>query len=332
MHEALHYEKLENGRVKCALCPHNCSIGEGKRGTCGVRENKKGTLVSLVYSKPCAMHVDPIEKKPLYHFLPGSRSFSIGTAGCNLQCMHCQNWNLSRTKPESIACPVIDPDEITAMASKYGCASISYTYNEPSMNYEFVLETARKAHGKGIRNVMVTNGYISPGPLEELYAHIDAANVDLKAFSDDFYRKICKGRLEPVLQTLKKLSSMDVWVEITNLLIPRHNDGSDEIERMCRWIMENLGADHPVHFSAFHPDYKLTDVPSTPVSTLMRAREIALKAGLAYVYLGNVRSETPTACPRCGSVLISRTIFEVNENRITGGRCACGNEIPGVWE
>jgi pyruvate formate lyase activating enzyme len=331
MKEALYYEKTAGGDTACSLCPHNCRIKEGKRGICGVRENRGGVLYSLVYSRPCATHIDPIEKKPLYHFLPGSRSFSIGTAGCNLQCMHCQNWDLSRAKPENIPCPVVETDEIIRLAESHGCASISYTYNEPSVNFEYILETSQKARKKNIKNVMVTNGYISPEPLKDLYRYIDAANVDLKGFNDDFYKKICRAKLEPVLHTLSALPSMGVWIEITNLIIPGNNDSPDEIRGMCRWIRDNVGTEYPIHFTAFHPDYKMLDAPPTPMSILQQAREIALDEGIRYVYQGNVRAETPTACPSCGSVLIRRTVFHVDENRIVEGKCTCGAAIPGIW-
>ncbi len=332
MKEALFYRKIDGQKVECHLCPHTCRISEGKRGICGVRENRDGVLISLVYARPCATHIDPIEKKPLYHFLPGSKSFSIGTAGCNLQCMHCQNWNLSRARPESIPCPVVDSDELIKMAISYKCASIAYTYNEPSMNFEYVLETAQKARARNIKNIMVTNGYISPEPLKELYRYIDAANVDLKGFRDEFYKKICKARLEPVLTTLKELHAMGVWLEITNLIIPGYNDGPDEITELCGWIRDTLGTQYPLHFSAFHPDYKLLDAAPTPAGTLARAREIAVSAGLKYVYLGNVRVETPTTCPHCGRTLVSRTVFQVTENKIIKGKCPCGETIAGVWE
>jgi len=288
-------------------------------------------LISLVYARPCATHIDPIEKKPLYHFLPGSRSFSIGTAGCNLQCMHCQNWNLSRSRPENIPCPVVETDEIVRMAAAHTCASISYTYNEPGMNFEYVLETSQKAHEAGIKNIMVTNGYLSPEPLKDLYRFIDAANVDLKSFNDEFYKKICKARLEPVLQTIESLHKMNVWIEITTLIIPGHNDDAGEIKNMCEWIKTTIGTEYPLHFSAFHPDYKLQDAVPTPVSTLSMARNIALDTGLRYVYLGNVRTETPTVCPACGRILVSRTVFSVTENNIVDGKCTCGASIAGVW-
>jgi pyruvate formate lyase activating enzyme len=332
--EAKYYHSLEDKKVKCQLCPHNCTIANGKRGICGVRENQDGKLYSLVYEYPCAMHVDPIEKKPLYHFLPGSEAFSIGTAGCNLSCMHCQNWSISKAKPESVNSSKVSTNELLEAAQKSGSESIAYTYNEPGMNFEHVLELSKAAHKAGLYNIMVTNGYLNKEPLNELYEYIDAANVDLKGFDKSFYKKICGAELEPVLNSLVLMHKKGVWLEITNLLIPGYNDDLSEIEQMCKWIVDNLGCDYPLHFSAFYPAYKLDDVPPTSLETLKASREVAQKCGLNYVYLGNVRESVVTVCPKCKRELIERSVYltDVKRDNFVQGTCVCGEKIAGVWE
>jgi len=331
MKEALYYTKHGEDAVQCVLCPHNCIIKEGKSGICNARQNTGGKLYSLIYEKPCATHVDPIEKKPLYHFLPGSRSFSLGTVGCNLKCMHCQNWELSTSSPNDVYCHTLTADDCVKLAIQYECQSISYTYNEPSINIEYVLETAVKAHDKGIKNVMVTNGFINEEPLRDLYRHIDAANVDLKAFDDDFYKKICKARLEPVLKTLTILKEMNVWIEVTNLVIPTHNDDVTMIQKLVDWFVHNLGTDVPLHFTAFYPAHKLTNVPPTPLRVLKQAYDIAYKAGIKFIYLGNVRERSVTRCPSCGRDLVVRSGFNVMRTNLHDGKCICQTAIPGVW-
>lgn len=331
MKEALYYIKRDGDTVQCELCPHNCIIKEGKSGICNARQNNGGILYSLIYKKPCAVHVDPIEKKPLYHFLPGSRSFSIGTVGCNLRCMHCQNWELSTSSPGDVFCNTLSSDDCVKLATQYECQSISYTYNEPSINFEYVLETAQKAHASGIKNVMVTNGFINEKPLRQLYQYIDAANVDLKAFDDEFYKKICKARLEPVLKTLTILKEMNVWIEVTNLVIPTHNDSTELIQKLVEWFVKNLGNDVPLHFTAFYPAHKMTNVPPTPLRVLKNAYDIAYKAGIHYIYLGNVRESSVTRCPSCGRDLIVRSGFNVMRTNLHDGKCICGATIPGVW-
>ncbi len=332
MKEAMYYTLRDDGKVHCQLCPHHCVLADGKRGICRVRENRGGTLYSLVYEMPCAIHTDPIEKKPLYHFLPGSRSMSVGTAGCNLTCMHCQNWELSTSDPENIPCSRLDTDQLISRTAEEGCASISYTYNEPGINYEYVLEAAGKARKAGLKNVMVTNGYLEKEPGKELYPLIDAANVDLKGFNDSFYKKICGARLQPVLDTLRLLKQLQVWIEITTLIIPGHNDDDSEIEQMCKWIVDTLGDEYPLHFSAFHPTYKMQDVQPTAVDTLRRMKEIAAKAGIKYTYLGNVRDPGITSCPGCQEEVISRKMFGTADIKLNNGKCKnCGTTLPGVW-
>ena len=332
MKEALHYTVRDDGKVQCRLCPHHCVLSDGKRGICRVRENRGGKLYSLVYEMPCAIHVDPIEKKPLYHFLPGSLSMSVGTAGCNMTCMHCQNWELSNSDPEKIPCSRLDTDTLVSRSREQDCRSIAYTYNEPGINYEYVLEASKKARDNGLKNVLVTNGYLEIDPGKQLYPFIDAANVDLKGFNDSFYRKICGAKLQPVLDTLKLLKEMNVWIEVTTLVIPGYNDSDEEIEKMCKWIVENLGKEYPLHFSAYYPAHKLQDAPPTPIGTLERARDIAVDEGIRYVYLGNVRTPAVTMCPSCGEEVLSRNIFRMSANKLDDGKCNnCGTTLPGVW-
>ncbi|MFO8015831.1 MAG: AmmeMemoRadiSam system radical SAM enzyme [Candidatus Woesearchaeota archaeon] len=320
--------------VQCRLCPHNCMISEGKRGICRVRENRNGRLYSLSYGKSVSTHADPIEKKPLFHFLPGTESMSIGTAGCNLKCTHCQNWEISQAGPEDFPVPETMPKDIVKKATQAGCRSISYTYTEPTIFYEYVLDTALLARDEGLKNVMVTNGYIEKKPAAELYPIIDAANIDLKGFNREFYTKECGARLEPVLDTLKRIKNIGTWVEITNLLIPTKNDDPKEIREMCNWIVNELGKDTPLHFSRFFPMYKLKDIPPTPEETLSKAKDIALKAGLKNVYVGNIISEkdSNTYCPGCGKLLVGRSGFGIVSNNIRDGKCIfCRKEIGGVW-
>ncbi|MFH1211145.1 MAG: AmmeMemoRadiSam system radical SAM enzyme [archaeon] len=334
--EAMHYRKIKEGIVQCQLCPWYCVLKDRERGKCGVRENREGKLYSMVYGKPCAFNIDPIEKKPLYHFLPGSRSLSIGTVGCNLFCHHCQNYSTSQATPEEIPSLKIEPAQVVEKATKAKCKSISYTYNEPSIFYEYVYDTARIAKKKKIKNVMVTNGYINEKPLKELYKHIDAANVDLKGFSEKFYKEVCEVRLQPVLDSLKNMKKMGVWTEITNLIIPGYNDNMKEIKKMSEWITKNLGKDVPLHFSRFFPCYEMMEIPVTPIDTLKKAYETARKAGIKYVYVGNVSTDegySDTYCPKCGERLIKRgAYFGVEQNKIKNGKCfRCKQKISGIW-
>jgi len=333
--EALWYTKKDNKSVACTLCPFQCRLQPGQRGQCGVRVNKQGTLYTQVYGQIAAAHVDPIEKKPLFHFYPGSKSFSIGTAGCNLHCKFCQNWQLSQSKPEDLRPEHLTPQDVVRQARQQDCKTIAYTYNEPVIFYEFVLDTAKKAHEAGLRNVLVTAGHINEEPLRALAKYIDAAHVDLKSFNEDYYRTVVSGFLPVVLRTLKVLKEEKVWVEIIYLVIPTLNDDPADIEKMCRWIKDNLGPDTPVHFSRFYPMYKLKDLPPTPVKTLEEARSVALKAGLKYVYIGNVPGHPGeyTYCPKCGKVIIKRVGYTIEENHVERGHCAyCQEPIAGVWK
>ncbi|MEM4245006.1 MAG: AmmeMemoRadiSam system radical SAM enzyme [Candidatus Nanoarchaeia archaeon] len=335
--EAKHYKKLKNMMVQCQLCPWYCTLKNRERGKCGVRENREGKLISLVYARPCSVNVDPIEKKPLYHFIPGSKSFSIGTTGCNLFCQYCQNYSTSRAKPEEIPTVKMEPESVVQNAINYGCKSVSYTYNEPTIFYEYVYDTARIARKKKIKNVMVTNGYINEKPLKELYKYIDGANVDLKGFTEEFYKKTCGVRLKPVLESLKLMRKTKTWIEITNLVIPGYNDDMKKIKEMCEWVKKSLGINTPLHFSRFYPCYEMYDVGITPIETLKEAYEIARKVGIKFVYLGNIGSEggySDTFCPKCGELLIKRgTYFGVEYNKIKNGRCSkCQEKIPGVWK
>lgn len=336
MHEAILYDKLEGGKVRCRLCPHNCTIGEGGRGICGVRENNGGILYSLVYGKLIASHVDPIEKKPLYHFLPGTCSYSISTAGCNLRCMHCQNWDISQ-RPKGggdIGGREETPEKIVDAAVKAGCKSISYTYTEPTIFLEYALDTSKTAKKSGLYNVFVSNGFMSEDAINTIKPFLDADNVDLKSFSDKFYREVCGGRLEPILNTIKKLVKEKIWVEITTLVIPTLNDTEDEFRQIAEFIRDELGPEVPWHVSRFYPDYKLDSLPQTPIETIRRARDIGLDAGLKHVYAGNIPHENSenTYCPDCGQLLIERYGFSVTKNTITDGRCPnCTTKIKGVW-
>lgn len=286
--QASFYEKLKDLVVQCNLCPRRCVILPGKRGYCGVRENSEGTLYSLSYGKLVAVHIDPIEKKPLFHFLPSTTAFSIATAGCNLKCKFCQNWEISQAKPEDIKYTYLDPQELIEKVIASGCPTIAYTYTEPTIFYEYMLEIAKLAKEHGIRNVMHSNGYINEEPLRELAKYLDAANIDLKGFNDEYYGKLTEGKVSPVLNTLKVLREEGVHLEITNLILYGYNDDEDSIIKMCFWIKENLGDDTPIHFSRAFPMYKLLSIAPTPVETLERARKIAQDLGLKYVFVGNV--------------------------------------------
>ncbi|MCX7017239.1 MAG: AmmeMemoRadiSam system radical SAM enzyme [Candidatus Sumerlaeota bacterium] len=325
-----------DGRIRCTLCPRDCIIPEGKHGFCFIRKNEAGRLVTLGYGHPSALQLDPIEKKPLNHFLPGTQILSLGTAGCNLGCRFCQNWDLSKAREVDAQAIELSPERVVEMAERHGAPSLAFTYNDPTIWGEYVIDISKRAHERGIRTVMVTAGYIHEQPFREIYQHVDAANVDLKAFDEDFYYKLTFSHLQPVLDTLVRLrKETDVWFEITNLLIPGHNDSPEETRRMCDWILRNLGADTPLHFTAFHPAYKLADAPPTPSSTLERARRIALEAGLRYVYIGNVHSPDgqTTYCPSCGEALIERDWHSILSYRLRDGACAkCGTKIAGVFD
>jgi len=336
MKEALLYDKGDGERVRCRLCPHRCTIADGKRGICGVRENRGGKLYSLVWGRPCALHVDPIEKKPLYHFLPGSVSYSIATVGCNLRCQHCQNWEISQMPKAggNVEGDEVLPEEVVQGALGSGCASISYTYTEPTVYMEYALDTSKLASDKGLKNVFVSNGYMTEDAIELISPHLHADNVDLKAFTDRFYREVCGASLEPVLSTLKSLVKRRVWVEVTTLLIPSLNDSPDELKQIAEFIRGELGDFVPWHVSRFHPDYKMDNIPHTDMRTIQKAADIGREAGLKYVYAGNVPhgDYENTYCPKCGELLIERNGFSVTMKRISAGRCGkCKNAIEGVW-
>ncbi len=335
--DAYLYESLKDQLVKCNLCNHRCLIRESQRGICGVRENRGGILKTLVYGRLIAQHIDPIEKKPLFHFLPGSRSYSIATVGCNFKCVFCQNADISQMPSDHkgmIAGNPGTPADIVAGAIKGRCQSISYTYTEPTVFFEFAFETAKLAHEKKILNVFVTNGYMSPEALQMISPYLDAANVDLKAFDDKFYTRYCGAKLGHVKETLKLMKSLGVFVEVTTLLIPDLNDDETQLQGLTRFLVESLGPETPWHISRFHPTYKLTDRPATPVGTLLKAREIGIASGLKYVYLGNVPGENgeKTHCYNCGKLIIDRWGFTVRENRLKEESCPyCSTRVGGIW-
>lgn len=355
--EAAHYLKLGRN-VQCKVCPNNCILAPGDRSHCRNKVNRDGTLYTLAYANPCTFHVDPMEKKPLFHFLPGTWTFSLATSGCVFRCLNCQNWEISQKKPEETKDPTgpefrlkvplpqavsfqqmsrlsLFPDDLADVAAALGCPSVSYTYSEPTAYYEYTYDCCRAVRARKLKNVLVTCGSIEERPFRDLAQYVDAAHVDLKGFDDDIYRKLNSGRLEPILRTLKLYKSLGIWFEIVNLIVPTYTDNLDTIRRMCGWIVETLGPDVPVHFSRFHPQHKLTHLPPTPVETLVRARDLGRGAGLRYVYIGNVRgvpeAET-TFCPNCKRAVIERDIFAVTALRLDKGRCQfCQTSIPGVW-
>lgn len=333
--EGMLYEKLDNNRVRCNLCAHRCIIAEGRKGICQVRENRGGVLYTLVYGRTISQHVDPVEKKPLFHFYPGTQAYSIATPGCNFRCKFCQNWEISQMPREQHLIMGVEasPAQIVNDAERTGCRSIAYTYTEPTIFFEYAYDTARLAHEHGLGNLFITNGYETPEAVEAIRPYLDAANVDLKAFRNDFYRKIVGARLQPVLDTLKLMKRVGIWVEVTTLVIPTLNDSEAELRDIARFIREEMGADTPWHVSAFYPTYKLLDKQRTPPSTLRRAREIGLEEGLYYVYEGNVYGSAGenTYCHQCGTRLIYRRGFTVIENRIVNGKCPiCGAAVAGV--
>jgi pyruvate formate lyase activating enzyme len=330
MKEALVYQKLEGNKIKCNLCSHRCVISSGKRGICKVRENNEGALYTLVYGKTITNHIDPIEKKPLFHFYPGSVAYSIATAGCNFRCLHCQNWQISQLNNGEITGKEISPEEIVTDAAGSGCESIAYTYTEPTIFYEYALDTAKIAHKKGLKNIFITNGYISEEALRGISPYLDAANIDLKSMSDNFYRKVCGAKLKPVLDNIKLYHKLGVWIEVTTLIIPGYNDGSEELKEIARFIRD-IDKDIPWHVSRFFPAYKLTHVSSTPLKTLEKAVEIGKEAGLEYVYQGNAGEGENTCCPNCGKLLIERTGFNTIEDKVKNGSCPyCGKAIAGI--
>ncbi len=322
--------------VQCELCPKMCLIKPGQSGECRVRINLDGVLRSVVYGFPCSVSpYDRVEKKPLFHFLPGTGILSIATVGCNLHCLNCQNWNISQTNPEESTAAFLPPERLVQLAKRNRFLSIAYTYSDPIIFYEYTYDTAKLARKEGVRNVLVTAGYINPQPWKKLLEYVDATNIDLKFISDDLYRRICSGTLKPVQNALVLAKASGALVEVTNLVIPTLNDKSEQIRELARWIKANLGGDTPLHFSGFYPRYKMKHLPPTSLQKLEEAREIAISEGLNYVYIGNVHSTKGenTYCPSCKSLLIERKVYTILQNRLKDGRCPeCNTEIYGVWK
>jgi pyruvate formate lyase activating enzyme len=332
--EAEHYIETPKG-IKCKLCPQACELKEDETGDCRTRVVKENRLYSIAYGNPCAVHIDPIEKKPLNHFLPGSKAFSIATAGCNLACLNCQNWNISQLSPKDTNNYDLMPDRVVQECHEASCTSIAYTYSDPVAFYEYTVDTAKIAKQEGIKNVLISAGYINETPLREMAPFIDGANIDLKSFSNETYEMLNAGTLDPVLRTLKILREMEVWLEITNLVVPSWTDDMDMIREMCDWLVDNGFASTPLHFSRFHPTYKLTNLPATPVDTLKKALTIAKSAGIHYVYIGNVPASGAenTQCPSCGKTVIERRGYRILSKNLNKNQCAaCGEVITGVWE
>jgi len=331
---ARYWESADGVNVRCTLCPRECVVPPGGRGHCGVRENRDGTYYTLGYGNPCAVHVDPIEKKPFYHFHPTTTAFSIAVAGCNLDCKFCQNWHISQRRPEETYNYRLPPERLVDLAVASGSGSIAYTYSEPTIFYEYMLDCAREARRRGIRNVYHSNGFINEEPLRELCAYLDAANVDLKGFTEEYYSEMTGGSLAPVLRSLRILVEEGVHLELTTLVVPGGNDDPEDLRAMCRWVRENLGPAVPLHFSRFHPQYQLTAVAPTPRETLELARRIAVEEGLRFVYIGNVpgHEANSTYCPSCGELLVHRIGYDVEVREFAGGACGvCGEPIEGRW-
>jgi pyruvate formate lyase activating enzyme len=335
MKEALLYEKMSENRVHCHLCGHHCVIKPGEHGVCQVRENRDGTLVTLVYGSAISQNIDPIEKKPLFHFYPGSSAFSVATVGCNFQCQWCQNWQIAQA-PRShqlIDIAPTPPSQLVANAKASGCRSIAYTYTEPTIFFEYTYETAKLAQQAGIANVYVTNGYMTEEMLDLFHSRLDAANVDLKAFRQRTYSRYIGARLKTVLESLKKIKELGIWLEITTLLIPGVNDEPEEIRDIAEFIAAELGSDTPWHISRFFPHYKMPSTPPTPPKTLQTAYQIGKEAGLDYIYMGNIAGEANTSCPQCGTLLIRRSGYYILEYQLEDSQCpSCGLTIPGMWE
>jgi len=333
--EASFYEKLAYKKIKCKLCPRECVIDDRERGYCGVRENRGGTYYTLVHSRVCAAHIDPIEKKPLFHFRPGTLALSVATAGCNVNCKMCQNWDISQVRPEQVRATYLPPATLASAARANQCDSIAYTYSEPVIFYEYMADSARAGRAAGIQSVVVTGGYIQQEPLKQLCGLVDAIKVDLKAFSQKFYKEVVNGELKPVLEALVAMRKLGMWTEIVYLVVPTLNDGDAEFKGLARWVRSELGVDVPVHFTRFHPEYLLKNLPPTPLQTLERAKAVADAEGLHYVYLGNVPGHPAenTYCPKCHRVVVKREGFSIDGVFLKKGKCQyCQQEIAGVWK
>jgi len=321
--------------IECELCQRKCRLVNGQRGDCRVRINLDGKLKTLVYGNPCSVHVDPIEKKPLFHVLPQSGAFSIATAGCNLHCKYCQNWQISQRPPEETHNYDLPPEKVVSETIRTGCQSIAYTYSDPIIFYEYMMDTAKLAHQKKLLNLMVTAGYIEEKPLLELCPHINAANIDLKGITEEYYQKMCSAELKPVLNAIQIMKRENVWVELTNLIVPTWNDRPEDIRNLCRWIADHLGPDVPLHFSRFWPQHQLKNLPPTPLAAMNTAWDIAKKEGLHYVYVGNVPGHkgNSTFCPTDNKLLIERIGYRILRNHIVDGKCKfCRTDIPGIWK
>jgi pyruvate formate lyase activating enzyme len=333
-HEADFYHKLEGKLVACDLCPRRCVIAPGQRGFCQTRENRDGRLYTIVYGRPCAVNKEPIEKAPFFHFLPGRERITLATVGCNQTCKYCQNWELSQARLEDVPSQDLSPADVVALAAKEKVPIICFTYTEPVVFYEYMMDIAKLARAKGIRTAVVTGGYINPEPLRQLCSAVDAIKIDLKGFTPEFYRNVCGSTLEPVLEACKTVAQSHTHLELVNLVVPALNDDTTTLRKMCRWIRENVGDTVPVHFTRFHPEYRMQSTPPTPTATLERAVAIAKSEGLKFVYVGNVPGNPAenTYCPACGKLLIRRSGYSVSVNHVKDGKCPyCGTHIPGVW-
>lgn len=333
-HPALHFEKKPGRKVKCVLCPRECVVDDHERGYCGVRENRGGEYYTLVWGSPCTLNIDPVEKKPLFHFLPGTQIFSLATVGCNVNCKFCQNWQISQIRPEQEKSYEASPEKIMELARRAQVPAIASTYSEPVIFYEYVKDIGQVALKQGLKNIIISNGYIQEKPIIELLPFLSAVKIDLKAYTERFYKEVVGGELKPVLETLQRLAKAGIWTEIVYLVIPTQNDDEGELRAMSRWVAANLGRDVPIHFTRFHPEYMMKTLPPTPMETLTNARDIALAEGLRYVYVGNVPGHPGehTYCPSCKAVVIRRTGFHVELDGFDRGACRkCGQKIPGVW-
>ena len=320
--------------VQCQLCPKGCVIGPGQSGECRIRVNIDGRLAAVTYGHPCSLNVDPMEKKPMFHFLPGTAILSLATVGCNLHCKNCQNWEISQENPENKPADELPPEKLPGLAKRYECRSVAYTYTDPVVYYEYALDSCIKVREAGLKNVLVTAAYINQEPWKKLLGFVDGAKIDMKSMSEDFYRDVCGATLRPVLDATVTAKSMGVWIEPTNLVIPTLNDSDEDFRKMAKWIVENLGRETPLHLSRFFPNYQMKNLPPTPSETLERARDIATAEGLYHVYIGNISlpGAENTYCPSCKKLVIERKGYEVLQNNITAGKCpACNKEIPGVW-